>query len=70
MKGKLILLALIVLCTINSTNASSNQNFENLENLLMDCSGNFDIDGKSYTITLHDVSLWTCTKFKVASWFN
>lgn len=34
------------------------------------CSGEFKIDGQSYTITLHDVSLWTCTKFKVASWFN
>ncbi len=34
------------------------------------CSGEFKINGDSYTITLHDVSWWTCVKFKVASWFN
>jgi len=35
-----------------------------------ECKGEFKVDGKSYTITLHDVSVWTCIKFKTASWFN
>lgn len=34
------------------------------------CSGEFKINGDSYTITLHDVSWWTCVKFKVGSWFK
>lgn len=38
--------------------------------LIKECTGEFKINGVSYTITLHDVDLWTCAKFKVASWFN
>lgn len=40
------------------------------QNVCMDCSGNFTINGTEYTITLHDVSWWICAKFKVGSWFN
>lgn len=38
--------------------------------IIKECTGEFKINGVSYTITLHDVDLWTCAKFKVASWFN
>ncbi|MCU0324087.1 MAG: hypothetical protein MUF45_02395 [Spirosomaceae bacterium] len=40
------------------------------QQVCMDCSGNFTINGTEYTITLHDVSWWTCAKFKVGSWFK
>ena len=46
------------------------QQSSNKEAAAMDCTGTFTINGDTYTITLHDVSLWTCAKFKVASWFN
>lgn len=46
------------------------QHSPDCESTAMDCTGKFTIDGDTYTITLHDVSLWTCAKFKVASWFN
>lgn len=69
MKNKLLLL--IILFSISSAAIATNINApKKTETVLMDCSGNFDIDGKSYTITLHDVSTWTCIKFKVGSWFN
>jgi len=68
MKKKFILVLLVgSLFLISFTNSSVKASEERAQ---ATCSGEFKIDGQSYTITLHDVSLWTCAKFKVASWFN
>jgi hypothetical protein len=71
---KILFASLITALAVNFTSATEKQYINKVkteENLpFMDCSGEFEINGKSYTITLHDVSLWTCVKFKVASWFN
>lgn len=66
MKTKFFLIAFVLISTIATASTSINKT----EVSYMDCSGNFNIDGRSYTITLHDVSWWTCAKFKVASLFN
>lgn len=69
---KSILILIVVASSLISLQASSTtietQTFS--EEVCATCSGEFKIDGKSYTITLHDVSWWECVKFKFASWFN
>jgi hypothetical protein len=69
---KKIILALFISASVVNLTSATGQGAAKLEKNIpfMDCSGEFKIDGKSYTITLHDVSFWTCTKFKIASWFN
>jgi len=64
---------IIILMTVFSVACfSANANDKSLisTNDFATCSGEFKIDGRSYTITLHDVSWWTCVKFKVGSWFK
>jgi|TARA_B110000238_G_C15897980_1_gene340690 hypothetical protein len=69
MKKNLLIFAVIVSSLI-SIQATTINNEEKIEEVYATCSGNFNIDGDSYTITLHDVSWWTCVKFKVGSWFQ
>lgn len=69
MKKKLLILT-IVFSSLISTQAKSINDQDSLEEIYATCSGEFKIDGRSYTITLHDVSWWTCVKFKVGSWFK
>lgn len=72
MSMKKIILALFISASVVNLTSATGKTVVKLEqnSPFMDCSGEFEINGKSYTITLHDVSLWTCVKFKVASWFN
>ena len=70
MKKKILLIAIIVSSLISIQARTFPVMEVDNEELCSTCSGEFNIDGVSYTITLHDVSWWTCVKFKVASWFN
>lgn len=69
MRKKLLLFVVIVGGLI-SVQATAFDVKPTEEDTCATCTGEFKIDGKSYDITLHDVSLWECAKFKVASWFN
>ena len=69
MKKRLFLMVLLLCCFI-STQAIDESRSALDSRRVENCSGEFEIDGISYTITLHDVSVWTCAKFKVASWFK
>lgn len=69
MKNKILILS-IVLSSLISIQATTIDNQKSLDETCSTCSGEFKIDGRSYTITLHDVSWWTCVKFKVGSWFK
>jgi hypothetical protein len=69
MKNRILILTFILI-SLNSVQAISNSTEKGTKEITVECSGKFNIDGKSYTITLHDVSLWDCARFKVASWFN
>ena len=68
MKKKIISMVLLgMLFLIPFTNSSVKASEKQAQ---ATCSGKFKIDGKSYTITLHETTVWTCAKFKVASWFK
>lgn len=69
MMKKHFLIFLVVFAFIGFSSNSTNKSAY-ISKDFVTCSGEFKIDGKSYTITLHDVSLWTCAKFKVGSWFK
>lgn len=70
MRNKFIILVLFCNCLFAESYANNREHNIKESMEVMDCSGNFMIDGKSYTITLHDQSLWTCAKFKIGSWFQ
>ena len=73
MKKTIYFLIVVVICSMISLQTSTAANTEIQtfsEEVCSTCSGEFKVKGKSYTITLHDVSWWTCVNFKVASWFN
>ncbi|MDC1161916.1 hypothetical protein OAT18_00600 [Tenacibaculum sp.] len=72
MKKKIITLAIVVcgLVSIQATTLNETSSIQTEDSICATCTGEFKIDGKSYDITLHDVSWWTCVKFKVGSWFK
>lgn len=70
MKKKLLILTLLASSIISIQASTINLNEEMVDETCATCSGEFKINGDSYTITLHDVSWWTCVKFKVGSWFK
>lgn len=69
MKNKAIVLVVVIFSFI-SIQATTIEKINTTDEVCATCSGEFKINGDSYTITLHDVSWWTCVKFKVGSWFK
>ena len=69
MKRKYLVLIVLVFSSLYISSYAKNRECNN-DSIVMDCTGHFSSNGKDYTITLHDVSLWTCIKFKVGSWFQ
>ncbi|MBN2610095.1 MAG: hypothetical protein JXB00_00915 [Bacteroidales bacterium] len=66
MKKKIAIIVMFVSCFV-SLQAFSNGNEQTSFLAKVDCTGKIRINGDSYTITLHDVSLVTCAAFKLVS---
>lgn len=67
---KSIFLFAFVLISLVSIQATPDLTKKDPKEVKMECSGQFNYEGRSYTITLHDASMWDCVRFKLASWFN